>query len=86
MRATRREKAKGEWQNRYCLHARKFLSSSIMKGFLAAFLLGSFAFAAAPTFRSALKRDGPTRKLGRGISNVLYGMSELPSTSRENQS
>ena len=46
----------------------------------AALLLGLAALCRADIHDPPSNDYGPTRKLGRGISNVLYGWSELPHT------
>jgi len=50
-----------------------------MKTLLATLFLAVFATAAfADIQEPPLAWDGPVRKLGRGLSNVLLGVSELP--------
>lgn len=44
----------------------------------AALLIGLAAFAQADIHDPPSNAHGPTRKLGRGISNLLFGWSELP--------
>jgi putative exosortase-associated protein (TIGR04073 family) len=45
-----------------------------------AFIVG-FAWVAAADIQDPPSNDhGPTRKLGRGVSNVLFGWSEIPHT------
>ncbi|MFL6537742.1 MAG: exosortase system-associated protein, TIGR04073 family, partial [Chthoniobacterales bacterium] len=45
-----------------------------------AFIVG-FACVAAADIQDPPSNDhGPTRKLGRGVSNVLFGWSEIPHT------
>ncbi len=52
-----------------------------MKAPIAALLfLGLASLALADIHDPPSNSYGPTRKLGRGISNVLYGWSELPTT------
>lgn len=52
-----------------------------MKILIAATLLFSFALTGLADIQDPPSNDyGPTRKLGRGISNVLFGVSELPAT------
>ncbi|HEV3410448.1 MAG TPA: exosortase system-associated protein, TIGR04073 family, partial [Chthoniobacterales bacterium] len=50
-----------------------------MRTFLAAVLLTALAsLARADIHDPPSNNQGPTRKLGRGISNLLFGWSELP--------
>ena len=50
-----------------------------MKNILAAVLLVVFAGACCADIQDPPANDyGPTRKLGRGISNMLFGWSEFP--------
>lgn len=52
-----------------------------MRTFLAAALLIAFAaFCRADIHDPPSNAQGPTRKLGRGVSNLLFGWSELGST------
>ena len=52
-----------------------------MKTFLTAALIVGFAAAACADIQDPPANDhGPTRKLGRGLSNMLFGWSELPVT------
>jgi putative exosortase-associated protein (TIGR04073 family) len=52
-----------------------------MKNLLAATLLLGFATYAFADIQDPPSNDyGPTRKLGRGISNVVFGIAELPVT------
>ncbi len=52
-----------------------------MKKLLTAALLLSFvAVCRADIHDPPSNAQGPTRKLGRGISNLLFGISELPTT------
>lgn len=52
-----------------------------MKKLLTAVLLLSFvAICRADIHDPPSNAQGPTRKLGRGISNLLFGWSELPAT------
>ncbi len=52
-----------------------------MKKLIAAALLLSFvALCRADIHDPPSNAQGPTRKLGRGISNLLFGWSELPTT------
>jgi len=46
-----------------------------------AFLIAAFALPARADIQAPpMSQMGPTRKLGRGISNILYGVSEIPVT------
>ena len=52
-----------------------------MKSLLTILLAVAFGAAAYADIQSPPMVDmGPTRKLGRGLSNLLYGMTELPYT------
>jgi putative exosortase-associated protein (TIGR04073 family) len=52
-----------------------------MKRLLAAALLLGFAASASADIQDPPSNEyGPTRKLGRGISNVVFGIAELPVT------
>jgi len=52
-----------------------------MKSLLTLTLFAAFATAAVADIQSPPACfQGPARKFGRGISNVLYGITELPST------
>lgn len=52
-----------------------------MKKLLAATLLLGFAAVSQADIHDPPSNDhGPTRKLGRGVSNLLFGWSELPAT------
>ncbi len=52
-----------------------------MKTLLALFCVVGLALSARADIQDPPSNDyGPTRKLGRGISNVLFGWSELPHT------
>ncbi len=52
-----------------------------MKKLCATLLLLSFvAIARADIHDPPAREQGPTRKLGRGVSNLLFGWSELPTT------
>ena len=52
-----------------------------MKNLLAAaILLGLSGLARADIHDPPSNQHGPTRKLGRAVSNILYGWSELPTT------
>ena len=52
-----------------------------MKTFIAAVLLLGLAAPCRADIHDPPSNDyGPTRKLGRGISNLLFGISELPNT------
>lgn len=52
-----------------------------MKKLLSALLLMGFAGACLADIQDPPSNDyGPTRKLGRGVSNVLFGWSEIPHT------
>ncbi len=52
-----------------------------MKAFFAAALLVVFAALCRADIHDPPSNDyGPTRKLGRGVSNLLFGISELPTT------
>lgn len=52
-----------------------------MKRVLAAALLLGFAVSSSADIQDPPSKDyGPTRKLGRGISNVVFGIAELPAT------
>lgn len=52
-----------------------------MRNLLAALLLVALAHVSRADIHDPPSNDyGPTRKLGRGISNVLFGWSELPTT------
>ncbi|MFN2508523.1 MAG: exosortase system-associated protein, TIGR04073 family [Chthoniobacterales bacterium] len=46
----------------------------------AALLIGIAALCRADIHDPPSNAQGPTRKLGRGISNLLFGWSELPTT------
>jgi putative exosortase-associated protein (TIGR04073 family) len=46
----------------------------------AALLIVLAAFARADIHDPPSNEHGPTRKLGRGVSNLLYGWAELPTT------
>ena len=45
-----------------------------------ALILGSFSFSWADIQDPPANDHGPTRKLGRGFSNLFFGLSELPVT------
>jgi putative exosortase-associated protein (TIGR04073 family) len=50
-----------------------------MKTLLAAALLFAFALSSQADIQDPPSNEyGPTRKLGRGISNVVFGIAELP--------
>ena len=50
-----------------------------MKTLLAAALFLAFAISSSADIQDPPANDyGPTRKLGRGISNVVFGIAELP--------
>ena len=50
-----------------------------MKNLLAAALVAGFAIPSTADIQDPPSNEyGPTRKLGRGISNVLFGIAELP--------
>jgi len=50
-----------------------------MKHLLAAALVFGFAFPSFADIQDPPGKDyGPTRKLGRGLSNVVFGVAELP--------
>lgn len=52
-----------------------------MKTLLTATLLLSFATYACADIQDPPSNDyGPTRKLGRGLSNLVFGIAELPAT------
>ena len=52
-----------------------------MKAFFVAALLITFAALCRADIHDPPSNDyGPTRKLGRGVSNLLFGISELPTT------
>ncbi len=52
-----------------------------MKAFFVAALLIAFAALCRADIHDPPSNDyGPTRKLGRGVSNLLFGISELPTT------
>jgi putative exosortase-associated protein (TIGR04073 family) len=52
-----------------------------MKRLLAAALLLGFALSTSADIQDPPSNEyGPTRKLGRGISNVVFGLAELPVT------
>ena len=52
-----------------------------MKNLLAAALVLGFATSAFADIQDPPSNDyGPTRKLGRGISNLVFGIAELPVT------
>ena len=52
-----------------------------MKNLLVFAFVAGFAAAAAADIQDPPSNEyGPTRKLGRGISNVLFGWSEIPHT------
>ena len=52
-----------------------------MKNLLAGALLMALAVTSRADIHDPPSNDyGPTRKLGRGISNVLFGLAELPTT------
>jgi len=55
--------------------------TTYMKSLLTILLAVAFGAAAYADIQAPPMTDmGPTRKLGRGLSNLLYGFSELPST------
>jgi putative exosortase-associated protein (TIGR04073 family) len=52
-----------------------------MKRLLVAFLVVGFAATSLADIQDPPSADyGPTRKLGRGLSNMLYGWTEIPVT------
>ncbi len=52
-----------------------------MRTFLAlAFVVAHSSFCRADIHDPPSNDFGPTRKLGRGVSNLLYGVAELPTT------
>jgi hypothetical protein len=52
-----------------------------MKAFLTAALVAGFAAACCADIQDPPSNDyGPTRKLGRGLSNMVFGWSEIPVT------
>lgn len=52
-----------------------------MKTLLAAAIVLTFATASFADIQDPPSNDhGPTRKLGRGLSNMLFGIAELPTT------
>ena len=52
-----------------------------MKTLLTAALVLGFATSALPDIQDPPSNDyGPTRKLGRGLSNLVFGLAELPVT------
>ena len=52
-----------------------------MKTLLAAAFVFGFAISSFADIQDPPSNDyGPTRKLGRGLSNLLYGIAELPTT------
>lgn len=52
-----------------------------MKTLLTTALVLSFAAFASADIQDPPSRDhGPTRKLGRGLSNLVFGLAELPTT------
>ncbi len=52
-----------------------------MKNLLAAAFIFGFAISAFADIQDPPSNDyGPTRKLGRGISNLVFGISEFPTT------
>src|SRR2546428_6895036 len=52
-----------------------------MKPLLTIVLIGGFAAACCADIQDPpSNNNGPTRKLGRGLSNVVFGCSELPVT------
>ena len=52
-----------------------------MKTFLTAALVTGFAAACCADIQDPPSNDyGPTRKLGRGLSNMVFGWSEIPHT------
>lgn len=52
-----------------------------MKSLLSILFVVAFgAIAYADIQSPAMTDQGPTRKLGRGVSNVLFGITELPNT------
>ena len=52
-----------------------------MKTFLTAVLALGFAICAFADIQDPPSNDyGPTRKLGRGLSNLVFGIAELPTT------
>ena len=56
-------------------------SKTLMKNLLAALLLFGLAALSRADIHDPPSNDyGPTRKLGRGISNVLFGWAEIPTT------
>jgi putative exosortase-associated protein (TIGR04073 family) len=55
------------------------LTGAAMKSLLAAALVLGFSATVFADIQDPPAREyGPTRKLGRGLSNVLFGISELP--------
>ncbi len=52
-----------------------------MKTLLIALVVGGFASSSFADIQDPPSNEyGPTRKLGRGVSNMLFGWSELPTT------
>src|SRR5437764_14085078 len=52
-----------------------------MKTLLAAALVLGFALPSSADIQDPPSNDyGPTRKLGRGLSNLVFGIAELPTT------
>jgi putative exosortase-associated protein (TIGR04073 family) len=65
-----------------CVRGEKSVSyKSAMKNLFAALFVVGFATVCCADIQDPPSNDyGPTRKLGRGVSNLLFGWSELPVT------
>jgi len=60
-------------------HATHLLDLGFMKAFASLFILFSVALCAHADIQAPPASDqGPTRKLGRGISNIAFGVTEIP--------